>query len=123
MRATNRNESYAFVYLPYSVKTASSAYHFTRYRAIQGIESRVIGLLAMEWTSSSAMRRSVSGKSIDEAMDGESEAVVPAPPPPVDTLPSRSDRQRVDSLIRAVLQEYGTPASLVPDLPTPSASR
>lgn len=62
----------------------------------------------------------VTGEGIDEVTEAEAEA---APPPPVDTLPSRSDRQRVDSLVRSVLREYGTPASLIPDLPTPSASK
>lgn len=65
----------------------------------------------------------VTGEGIDEVTEGEAEAEAAPPPPPVDTLPSRSDRQRVDSLVRSVLREYGTPASLVPDLPTPSASK
>ncbi len=37
--------------------------------------------------------------------------------------PSRKDRERVDAIIRNVLEEYGTAASMLPPLPPSSASR
>ena len=58
-----------------------------------------------------------------EAATAEAAAGLPVAAPAAEG-PSRKDRERVDAIIRNVLEEYGTAASMLPPLPPPgSASR
>ena len=52
----------------------------------------------------------------------EAAANLPVPTPAAEG-PSRRDRERVDAIIRNVLEEYGTAASMLPPMPPSSASR
>ena len=52
----------------------------------------------------------------------EAAAKLPVPAPAAEG-PSRKDRERVDAIIRNVLEEYGTAVSMLPPLAPSSASR
>ena len=67
------------------------------------------------------MRGRRAGEKVLESASAETAAEAPSPVLPA-AGPSRQERERVNSIIRSVLKDYGTPASLVPALPTPSNS-